>query len=232
MVGAWAAPSQTPVPAPPSPRPLLARSLPPPRQPWEDLLHYPDFSIRVAKSQLPRLVELLRAVPAEDVARLMREGARWGGRGRAGRKARKRRRRRWQGEEEKEVEGGVRTTTDGRVCCLCVYGMFGVEKLGTPLALPAQSQSPTSYITSPFASVSLWDWFRVSPLFLPSNAHTACTGPLCGSRSWAAWRTITPLPACGAGSAIYAGSYTRRGHGGAVAGSFERQGARSALWRC
>ncbi|KAG2439616.1 hypothetical protein HXX76_004968 [Chlamydomonas incerta] len=46
------------------------------RQPWEDLLHYPDFSIRVSKAELPRLVELLRAVPAEDVAALMREGAR------------------------------------------------------------------------------------------------------------------------------------------------------------
>lgn len=43
------------------------------RQPWEDLLHYPDFSIRVGKRELPRLVSLLRAIPDEDVARLMRE---------------------------------------------------------------------------------------------------------------------------------------------------------------
>ncbi len=42
-------------------------------QPWEDLLHYPDFSIRVGKRELHRLVPLLRAIPDEDVARLMRE---------------------------------------------------------------------------------------------------------------------------------------------------------------
>ncbi|KXZ45845.1 hypothetical protein GPECTOR_50g639 [Gonium pectorale] len=47
------------------------------RQPYEDLLHYPDFSIRVPKADLPRLVEILRAVPNEDILRMMRECARY-----------------------------------------------------------------------------------------------------------------------------------------------------------
>lgn len=41
-------------------------------QPFEDLLSYPDFSIRVARAELPSLVDLLRAVPEKEVLRLMR----------------------------------------------------------------------------------------------------------------------------------------------------------------
>ncbi|GFR42337.1 hypothetical protein Agub_g3245, partial [Astrephomene gubernaculifera] len=46
------------------------------RQPFEDLLHYPDFSVRVSKADIPRIVEILRAVPQEDVLRMMKENVR------------------------------------------------------------------------------------------------------------------------------------------------------------
>ncbi|GIL62228.1 hypothetical protein Vafri_16503 [Volvox africanus] len=46
------------------------------RQPFEDILHYPDFSIRVSKAELPRLVEMLRAVPQEDLVRMTKENSR------------------------------------------------------------------------------------------------------------------------------------------------------------
>ncbi|PNH09138.1 putative glucuronosyltransferase [Tetrabaena socialis] len=46
------------------------------RQPFEDLLHYPDFSVRVSKAELPRIVDILRAIPDGDVTRLMKDSAR------------------------------------------------------------------------------------------------------------------------------------------------------------
>ncbi|KAG2502219.1 hypothetical protein HYH03_000705 [Edaphochlamys debaryana] len=46
------------------------------RQPYEDMLHYPDFSVRVSKFDLPRLVDTLRAIPDSDILQLMRENAR------------------------------------------------------------------------------------------------------------------------------------------------------------
>ncbi|EFJ53243.1 acetylglucosaminyltransferase [Volvox carteri f. nagariensis] len=46
------------------------------RQPFEDILHYPDFSVRVSKAELPRLVEILRAVPEPDLLRMIKENSR------------------------------------------------------------------------------------------------------------------------------------------------------------
>uniref|UniRef100_A0A7S0RCE8 EGF-like domain-containing protein n=1 Tax=Chlamydomonas leiostraca TaxID=1034604 RepID=A0A7S0RCE8_9CHLO len=41
-------------------------------QAFEDLLPYRDFSVRVSKADLPRLIHILRAMPAEEEARLRR----------------------------------------------------------------------------------------------------------------------------------------------------------------
>lgn len=45
-------------------------------QPFEDVLPYPDFSVRLSLHQLPRLVPLLRAIPPVDVARMQQALAR------------------------------------------------------------------------------------------------------------------------------------------------------------
>jgi len=41
-------------------------------QPYEDVLPYEDFSIRVAKRELPHLIDILRAVSPEELHRLRR----------------------------------------------------------------------------------------------------------------------------------------------------------------
>ena len=40
--------------------------------PLDDVLHYPDFSLRLPKSDVPQLMEILRAVPPEQIQKYRR----------------------------------------------------------------------------------------------------------------------------------------------------------------